>query len=79
MFKKELISLMCMLSLSVSGNLVPVNASISLSNTKISEYYTPTLDDDFDNDEVILTLDNMYSGVNKPIIIENFLSEIYVI
>lgn len=61
--------------LSTNDNTLPVNASVSLNNTEIAECYIPTLNDVFDNDEVILTLDSMYSAVNKPIIIEDFLSE----
>lgn len=50
---------------------ISANASEIINDD--SENYIPTINDNFDNDIVVLTLTSDYSDVNKSIVIEDFL------
>lgn len=51
-------------------NFISANASKIINDD--SEDYIPTINDNFDNSIVVLTLTSDYSDVNKSIVIEDF-------
>ena len=59
----------------ISYNLTKINASEVTNDFYYSMHYEPTLDDDFDDDTLILTLTSEYSDVNKEIVIDDFLTD----
>ena len=71
MKKSKFIVIILLVLFCTCYNFISVDAS-EKANADF-EIYTPTINDDFDDDVVIITLTSEYSDVNKPIVIEDFL------
>ena len=71
MKKSKFIVLILLVLFCTYYNFISVDASEKENDD--FESYTPTINDDFDDDIVIITLTSEYSDVNKPIVIEDFL------
>lgn len=71
MKKTKFLVFVCLLSFCVFCNFISADASELINDD--SENYIPTINDDFDDDIVVLTLTSDYSDVNKSIAIEDFL------
>lgn len=71
MKKSKIIVLILLVLFCTCYNFISVDANGKENDD--FESYTPTINDDFDDDIVIITLTSEYSDVNKPIVIEDFL------